>query len=155
MILNPTTDLELVRHLKATPAQVWRCWTEPALLEQWFAPKPVVTRDVKIDLRPGGIFSTTMDIPDLGTESGDGCILEVVPERRLVWTDLLGPDYRPVQESFGFTAYILMEPDGDGTRYRAIAMHRTADQRKAHEEMGFQDGWGTAAAQLDAVAQSL
>ncbi|MFN7223121.1 MAG: SRPBCC family protein [Paracoccaceae bacterium] len=155
MILNPTTDLELVRHLKASPAQVWRCWTEPALLEQWFAPKPVVTRDVKIDLRPGGIFSTTMDIPDMGTESGDGCILEVVPERRLVWTDLLGPDYRPVQESFGFTAYVLMEPDGGGTRYRAIAMHRTADQRKSHEDMGFHDGWGTAAAQLDAVAVTL
>ncbi|NEX45571.1 SRPBCC family protein [Pseudotabrizicola algicola] len=155
MILNPETDLELVRHLRAAPSKVWRCWTEPALLEQWFAPKPVVTRDAKIDLRPGGIFSTTMDIPEMGTQTGDGCILEVVPERRLVWTDLLGPGYRPVGDAFGFTACILLEPEGSGTLYRAIAMHRTPDQRKSHEDMGFHDGWGTAAAQLDDVAAAL
>lgn len=155
MMLNPDTDLELVRHLKAAPAKVWRCWTEPKLLEQWFAPKPVVTRDVKIDLRPGGVFSTTMDIPDIGTQTGDGCILEVIPERRLVWTDLLGPGFHPVAECFGFTACILLEPEGDGTLYRAIALHRTPDQRQSHQDMGFHSGWGTAADQLDAVAGAL
>ncbi|MDP2080910.1 SRPBCC family protein [Pseudotabrizicola sp.] len=155
MTQNLDTDLELIRHLKAPPAKVWRCWTEPALLAQWFAPKPVVTRDVKIDLRPGGIFATTMDIPDMGSQTGAGCILEVEPQRRLVWTDLLGPGYRPVAESFGFTAIILMEPEGSGTLYRAIAMHRTPDQRKADEDMGFEAGWGAAAAQLDALAATL
>lgn len=155
MTLDPETDLELVRHLKAAPAKVWRCWTEPALLAQWFAPKPVVTRDVKIDLRPGGLFSTTMDIPDMGSQTGAGCILDVVAERRLVWTDLLGPGYRPTAENFGFTAFIFLEPEGGGTLYRAIAVHRTPDQRKAHEEMGFHDGWGAAAAQLDDLAVAL
>jgi len=152
MILNPETDLELSRQLNAAPAKVWRCWTEPALLEQWFAPKPVVTRDVRIDLRPGGLFSTTMDIPDMGSQTGEGCILEVVAERRLVWTDLLGPGFRPTGENFGFTAVILLEPKGSGTLYRAIAMHRTPEQRKSHEDMGFHEGWGAAAAQLDDVA---
>lgn len=155
MILNPETDLELVRHLKAPPAKVWRCWTEPALLEQWFAPKPVITRDVKIDLQPGGIFSTTMDIPGMDSQTGDGCILDVVAERRFVWTDLLGPGYRPTGENFGFTAFILLEPQGSGTLYRAIALHRTPDQRKSHEDMGFENGWGTAASQLDDVAATL
>jgi uncharacterized protein YndB with AHSA1/START domain len=155
MILNPVTDLELVRHLKAPPAKVWRCWTEPRLLEQWFAPQPVVTRDVEIDLRPGGCFKTTMDIPGHGTNTGHGCILEVVANRRLVWTDLLQGGYRPNSESFGFTAFILLEAEGDGTLYRAIALHRTPDQRKSHEEMGFHDGWGTAAAQLEDLAVTL
>jgi uncharacterized protein YndB with AHSA1/START domain len=155
MILNPETDLELVRHLKAPPAKVWRCWTEPRLLEQWFAPKPVVTRDVEIDLRPGGSFRNTMDVPDHGTMVGHGCILDVVPEQRLVWTDLLQGGYRPNADSFGFTAFILLEAEGTGTLYRAIALHRTPDQRKSHEDMGFHDGWGTAAAQLDALAVTL
>lgn len=155
MILNPETDLELLRHLKAPPDKVWRCWTEPRLLEQWFAPKPVVTRDVEIDLRPGGSFKTKMDVPDHGTMTGHGCILEVVPERRLVWTDLLQGGYRPNAETFGFTAFILLEPEGSGTRYRALALHRTSEKRDEHDKMGFHDGWGTAAAQLDDLALTL
>lgn len=153
--LNPETDLELVRHLKAPPAKVWRCWTEPALIEQWFAPKPVVTRDVSIDLRPGGSFKSTMDIPDHGSMAGHGCILDVVPQRRLVWTDLLEGGYRPAAGSFGFTAFILLEPEGTGTLYRALALHPSAEKSKAHVEMGFHDGWGTAADQLDALAVTL
>ena len=155
MILNPDTDLELIRHLAAPPAKVWRCWTEPALIEQWFAPKPVVTRDVSIDLRPGGSFKSTMDVPDHGAMVGHGCILDVEPGRRLVWTDLMQGGYRPNDGAFGFTAFILLEPEGEGTLYRALALHRTAEQRKGHEEMGFHDGWGTAAAQLDALALTL
>lgn len=155
MHLNPETDLELIRHLKASPAKIWRCWTEPALLEQWFAPKPVVTRDVEIDLRPGGSFKNTMDVPDHGTMISHGCILEVVPQQKLVWTDLLQGGFRPAGETFGFTAIILLEPEGEGTLYRAIALHRTPDQRKSHEDMGFHAGWGTAAAQLDELAGAL
>ncbi len=155
MKLNPETDLELIRHLKASPSKVWRCWTEPKLIEQWFAPRPVVTRDVEIDLRPGGSFRSTMDVPDHGSMVGHGCILDVVTERRLVWTDLLQGGYRPNDGGFGFTAFILLEPEGEGTLYRAIALHRTPEQAKSHADMGFHDGWGTAAAQLDDVALAL
>ena len=91
----------------------------------------------------------------MDSQTGAGCILEVVPGRRLVWTDLLGPGYRPAPDSFGMTAIILLEPEGDGTLYRAIALHRTPDQRKQHEDMGFHQGWGTAADQLDSVAVAL
>lgn len=155
MHLDPATDLELIRHLAAPPAKVWRCWTEPRLIEQWFAPKPVVTRDVSIDLRPGGSFRTTMDVPDHGEMIGHGCILEVQAERRLVWTDLMQGGWRPVEGSFGFTAFILLEPEGQGTLYRAVALHRRPEQKAEHEKMGFHDGWGTAAAQLDALALTL
>ncbi|MCB6176652.1 SRPBCC family protein [Rhodobacter sp. Har01] len=155
MLIDPETDLDLIRHLDAPPAKVWRCWTEPKLLEQWFAPKPVVTRDVVIELVPGGSFKTVMDVPGQGEMPGHGCILEVVPQRRLVWTDLMQGGWRPNAESFGFTAFILLEPEGDGTLYRAVALHRSRGQRDEHEKMGFHDGWGTATAQLGALALTL
>ena len=41
------------------------------------------------------------------------------------------------------------------TRYTAIARHRNADTAKAHKDMGFFDGWGTVATQLEAYAQGL
>lgn len=152
---NPETDLEIVRRLRAPVAKVWRCWTEPSLIEQWFAPRPVVTRDVMIELRPGGSFKNTMDVPDHGTMVGHGCVLDVVAERRLVWTDLMQGGFRPNMETFGFTAFILMEPDGDGTLYRALALHKTPEQRDQHDKMGFHDGWGTATTQLEELAVTL
>ena len=40
MLFDPETDLELVRVMSASPAAIWRCLTEPALLEEWFCPSP-------------------------------------------------------------------------------------------------------------------
>ncbi len=153
--LDPETDLELVRQMRAGAPAIWRCLTEPQLIEQWFAPKPVVTRDVAIDLWPGGSFRSVMDVPDHGEMAGHGCVLAVEPERLLVWTDLLQGGYRPARDSFGFTAIIRLEAVAGGTLYRAQALHRDADQRRAHEEMGFHDGWGKAAEQLEALALTL
>ena len=50
--------------------------------------------------------------------------------------------------------YELHAPGG-GTSYTAIARHRNPDTRKTHEDMGFFDGWGTVATQLEAYAKEL
>ena len=46
-----------------------------------------------------------------------------------------------------------IEPDGDGTRYRASARHWTAEAMEEHRKMGFDDGWGKVAEQLAALAE--
>lgn len=147
-------DLVLEREIDVPPEIVWRCWTEPEHLKPWFAPKPWTTVDCEIDLRPGGMFRTTMRSPEGEDFPGNGCILEVVPQRRLVWTDALLPGYRPSPEPF-FTAEITLEPKGSGTLYRAVAIHGDPDARRRHEEMGFHEGWGTVLTQLVEYAKSL
>lgn len=150
--LDPKLDLVLERVVDVSPRLVWRAWTEPQHLMPWFCPRPWQTVDCRIDLRPGGEFYTQMRSPDgEDMEGGSGCYLEVVPERRLVWTSALGPGYRPLAaqpEDLQFTAYILIEPHGQGTKYTAIAMHTDEAGAKQHEEMGFQGGWSTALDQL-------
>lgn len=145
--INPETDLILERTVDVRPEVVWRAWTQPEHVKQWFTPKPWETIACEIDLRPGGRFSTTMRSPD-GTEFPNvGCYLEIVPNRKLAWTDALLPGFRPSLEPF-MSAVILLEPDGSGTRYTAIALHANAEARRKHEEMGFLDGWSTALDQL-------
>lgn len=166
MAIDPNLDLVLERTIDVPPALVWKAWTTPEHLEKWFCPKPWYATDFKMDLRPGGIFQCAICGPNgERMEEAPGCYLEVIPERKLVWTSALGPDYRPQTppaqldatdcNSFQFTAVVEMEPYGDGgCKYRAIAIHATPEASKAHRDMGFEQGWGTALDQLVELAKS-
>lgn len=141
-------DLVLERVVDVPPELVWQAWTRPEHIREWFFPKPYSVGEVEIDLRPGGLFRITMRDAE-GTEmpSEGGCVLEVVENRRLVWTDALTAGYRPAKEPF-FTALIELEPEGAGTRYRATARHGNGEDCRKHEEMGFHQGWGLCLDQL-------
>ncbi len=80
-------ELALERILQAPRMAIWRCWTEPVLMEQWFCPKPWVVRDVTLDLRAGGASAMTMCGPNGEAFPNNGVYLEVVPGQRLVFTD--------------------------------------------------------------------
>lgn len=157
--IDPALDLVLERYMAVPTELVWRAWTEPEHLKVWFVPAPWSVARCTLDLRPGGEFHTVMRSPE-GEEmdEGAGCILEVVPNRRLAWTSALGPAFRPLiagPEGLPFSAVITMEPRGDGTDYRALVRHADPAARERHEEMGFHDGWGAMHDQLVAYAKTL
>ena len=156
MLLNPELDLELTRSFTAPPVVIWRCWTEPELICQWFCPKPWQVTEAVIDLRAGGRFYTLMRGPEGESMPNEGSLLDVEPGRKLVFTDLFKADFAPAAApGLGFAAIVTMDPQGTGTLYRAVARHRSADEAETHRKMGFHEGWGAAADQLEDLSKGM
>ncbi len=152
---KPEHVLTLERVLDAPADKVWRCWTEPELLHQWFCPQPWHASNVRIDLRPGGEFSSTMNGPNGEAFDTMGVFLDIEPQKRLVTTDAFRPGWLPSGRAF-MVAEMTFDATADGrTRYTARAMHWSAETLKEHEQMGFHQGWGKAAEQLEKLAKSL
>lgn len=146
-------DLTVSRLIKAPTSAVWKAWQDPVHFVKWWAPAPVITISNKHEFYPGGAFDTSMHLPD-GTvmEGGEGCFLEVIEHKRIVFTDALQGGWRPNEEAF-FSAIITLEEHPNGTLYTATALHKNNEDRQQHADMGFLDGWGTAIDQLGKLAE--
>ena len=56
-------SLTLKRRFKATPAQVYKAWTEPAHLAKWMGPVDVTSVEATADVRVGGRYHIRMIAP--------------------------------------------------------------------------------------------
>ena len=154
MILDPALDLSLTREIALPPAVLFACWTQSQHIPQFFVPKPHRVVACHIDLRVGGAFNTTFDV-DGAVMQNNGVWLEIVQDKKLVFTDSYTEGWKPAPEPF-MTAIITLDDLGDNrSRYTAIARHRSAEAAETHRQMGFYQGWGTVVDQLEAYARGL
>ena len=154
MILDPALDLSLTREIALPPAVLFACWTQSQHIPQFFVPKPHRVVACHIDLRVGGAFNTSFDV-DGAVMQNNGVWLEIVQDKKLVFTDAYTEGWKPAPEPF-MTAIITLDDLGDNrSRYTAIARHRSAEAAETHRQMGFYQGWGTVVDQLEAYARSL
>jgi uncharacterized protein YndB with AHSA1/START domain len=143
-------ELVLTRLIDAPLEKVYRAWTEPDLLKQWFAPLPWTTPAAELNVRPGGANLIVMRGPDGNEFPNRGVYLEVVPNERLVFTDAYTEAWEPSQRPF-MTVILTFEAEGGKTRYTARVRHWTVAAREEHEKMGFHAGWGRCTDQLAAL----
>ena len=147
-------ELVLTRLIDAPRAALYRCWTEPELLKRWFTPAPFTTTVAEVDVRPGGSSFIVMRGPDGVEYPNRGVYLDVVANERIVFTDAYTQAWSPAEKPF-FTGIITFADEDGKTRYTARARHWTKEDADAHAKMGFHEGWGAVADQLEALAKSL
>ncbi len=147
-------ELVLTRLIDAPREKLYRCWTEPALLKRWFAPLHVETPHAELDVRPGGASLIVMRAPNGAEMPMRGLYLDVVPNERLVSTDAYTSAWEPSEKPF-LTIILTFEDEAGKTRYTARVRHWTVADREAHEKMGFHEGWGKCADQLEALVATL
>jgi len=152
---NARHELSLTRIIDAPRENIFRCWTEVELVKQWFAPLPWTTSAAELDVRAGGISSVTMRSPEGEDFPNVGVYLEVVPNERIVFTDAFTSAWVPSAKPF-MVGTIQLDDLGNGkTRYTATVLHWTAEDREAHEKMGFHEGWRQCTDQLAALAPTI
>ena len=148
-------DLVLTRIVDATPDKLYRAWTEPVLLKQWFAPLPYTPPLAELDVRPGGASLIVMRGPDGADMPNPGVYLEVIPNEKLVFTNAYTRAWEPSDKPF-MTVILTFEPEAGGkTRYTARVRHWSVADRELHEQMGFHQGWGQCADQLADLAKRI
>ena len=152
--MSADRELVLTRLINAPREKVYRAWTDPELLKQWFAPKPYTTPIVEIDVRPGGSAYFVMRGPDGKDLPNRGVYLEVVPNEKLVSTDAYVKAWEPSEKPF-MTLILTFEDEGGKTRYTARVHHWTVADRETHEKMGFHGGWSLCTDQLEALVAKI
>ena len=142
LTLDPKLDFAIERFIDAPPRLVWEALTKPEHLKEWYMPRAWgrVSR-AEVDLRPGGIIRIDIAVGDGREVPNVGCVLEVVPMERLVWTSMLFPGYRPaVFDDIPITAIMTMKAEGAGTRYVFTALHRSEADLAENKTSGFYEG---------------
>jgi uncharacterized protein YndB with AHSA1/START domain len=153
--MNPDLDLTLARVIRAPRATVWRAWTDPTRLAQWWIPAPSRCKVDRLEVRPGGAFVTQLS--DDGADfvpHMDAAFLVVDELERIVFTNAIDSAWRPAEAApVAMTAEITLRDHPDGTDYRIVVRHGDPAARALHEKLGFEDGWGTVTAQLADMAE--
>ena len=161
---NGHLDLLLERTIDAPRSLIWKAWTDPEHVKEWWAPAPWTTSQCEMDLRPGGVFRTVMRSPEGQEFPHVGCFLELIENEKMVMTNALEPGYRPASVGKGgemadcadipFTSVLTLKERGGKTHYSVTVLHKDEAGRRRHEEMGFHNGWNMCLDQLiDVVSQ--
>jgi uncharacterized protein YndB with AHSA1/START domain len=140
----------IVREFDAPRELVFRAWTEPDLVRQWWHAGRGEMTVCEIDLRPGGSWRYVMVTPD-GTEVAfHGEYREVAPGERIVQTEI----YDPFPDAAAVDTLEFEDLDGR-TRVTMLVQHQLKEHRDAHVESGMEDGLQDALDLLEGVALSL
>ena len=153
----PADDQILItREFNAPRHLVYKAWTTPELVRQWWHAKRGEVTVAEIDLRVGGRWRWVMVTPD-GFEVGfHGEYREIVPDERLVTTEVYEGIPVPEGESEGGALNTLSLTEADGrTTLSLLVQHASQESRDMHINSGMEDGLQDALDLVEELAVSL
>ncbi len=144
--LRPTSDqreIVITRVFNAPRELVFKVWTDPEHVAQWWGPKGFTTTVSEMDFRPGGVWRYVMRDSN-GTEYPvKGVFREIVPPERIVTSDDGWDEGNPEGKLNGMIVTVTFEEQGNKTKLTLRIMHKSVAERLKHEEMGVIAGWNS------------
>jgi uncharacterized protein YndB with AHSA1/START domain len=152
--LPSDTQILITREFDAPAPLIYKAWTTPELIKRWWSGKRGSVTIADVDLRVGGKWRWVM-ITDRGAEVAfRGWYREIVPNKRLVYTEM----YEAVQQSEdeeGTFNTATLEERGGRTLVTLLVEAYTREVRDMIIDSGMEGGMQEALDLLEQVAQSL
>jgi uncharacterized protein YndB with AHSA1/START domain len=141
---------------------VWKCFTEPERMKQWWGPKGYKVLAVKMDLRPGGTYLYGMQAPNGQTMWGKFVYREIVPQERMVFINSFSDEKGGITRHPGnehwplemLSTFSFEDVPGGKTKFTVTWTPHSAseEEQKAFDSsrQSMLQGWGGTLEQLEA-----
>lgn len=145
-------EVHVVREFDADVTLVWKAWTTPEILEQWWAPKPFVARTKSMNFTPGGMWLYYMEGPQGERHYCKADYLEIVPEKMYRGLDAFCDENGNINEAFPRTEWtVTFEQKGNRTTVNIVARYTKLEDLEQIISLGFKEGFTMALGNLDEV----
>ena len=125
-------EIVATRTFDAPRDLVFKMWTDPKHIAQWWGPKGFTTTIYELDVKPGGVWRFVMHGPDGVDYQNKVVYLEIVKPERIVYSHVSGPQFQMT---------VTFAEDGDKTRLTARMHFESPAQRdKVAREFGAIEG---------------
>jgi uncharacterized protein YndB with AHSA1/START domain len=163
--VNETERMVITRVFDAPRELVWKAWTDPRYVMQWWGPKGFTVADCRMDFRVGGKLLCCTKAPD-GQEFWNGVeYVEIVPPEKIVslmyFSDSqgnkldpaeLGIEHEAVEGAYDVT---LFEDLGNGqTKLTFIGNEPMESAKESGQYEGWKEIFDKLAAVVDELAQA-
>lgn len=144
------------REFLANQQLVWDCYTKRALLDQWFAPKPLITKTKSMDFREGGHWHYAMVEPN-GTEYwGWSTFLEIKPIDYYTSTDAFSNEEGQINLDLPQAVWIVsFSTKGQNAVVETVVTYNSLTDLEAVIQMGMKDGLTSTLEKLDELLLTL
>jgi uncharacterized protein YndB with AHSA1/START domain len=142
------TVVRVERTIAGPREEVFRAWTDPDRLAEWFGPGAFTVLRAELDLRPGGPYRIVFQPASGEPVTLTGSYVEIEPPRRLVFTwswALVWPD----QPESLVTVELAEAPDGT----QVVVTHAEYGADHAAYRGGWESGLDKLARRFDAAAR--
>jgi uncharacterized protein YndB with AHSA1/START domain len=139
-ILEDVPPLLMTRVFPASRDLVFRAWTSAEHLKRWFCPQGYSVPEARVDFRVGGAFDLCMRSPAGEDHWMKGKYTEIVPNVKLGFDSLVGPDDRPV---FRARTLVIFDQEHGGSTRLTVKQSYTVFQPAIALAMiqGASQGW--------------
>jgi uncharacterized protein YndB with AHSA1/START domain len=137
-----TNTVFITKEFDAEHELVWDAFTKPEILDQWWAPKPLISKTKIMDFQVGGRRFYAMVLPDGQERWGIQAYTSISPITNLKWVSSFSDEDENINTELPSSNWDLNFSEEAGKTKVSIAIkHKTFANIEMQIQMGFKEGF--------------